>query len=516
MTLWFDVEDLITYFRYGARPTGIQRLTFEIYRELWKAAGAAGKVRFCRHGATPAEYYVVDWPVLEAGILTSAARRAAPPVALPAAPEPAAHEPALPPELAAPLANGKPGLRRRVHHFLYPRITPAIRLPLGLIYRSQKNSMLALCDLLKGIALATRAPLRSIGRSQKNALLALRDLFKGISLVMAAPGTTPAQVGEVAVRLTTERVRFAPEDIFVSLGASWGELNAAAGPEVQKRFGLRYAVLIHDLIPELYPEWTSKEGLPAYRGWLREVVPHADHIFAVSRHSAADVKRRMAQWNKPVPEPVILPVGHRPPERHADAPPRRFDRPYILFVSTIEVRKNHALLFRVWRRLLETMPPEQVPYLVFAGKVAWLTNDLMVQLDNADWLDGHIKLVQSPAEPELAALYAGCEFTVFPSLYEGWGLPVSESLSHGKMVAASNRSAIPEAGGEFCLYFDPENVTEAYAVIRGLIEHPEQVRQMEQRIAERYRPPSWADTAAALLSHLLEAEQPKGKVRTAA
>jgi glycosyltransferase involved in cell wall biosynthesis len=146
-----------------------------------------------------------------------------------------------------------------------------------------------------------------------------------------------------------------------------------------------------------------------------------------------------------------------------------------------------------------------VPDLVFAGKLGWLTADLVQQLENCDWLDGRIRFVPSPSDAELAGLYRGCLFTVFPSLYEGWGLPVSESLRFGKMVAASDRASIPEAGGNFCAYYDPENVAAAYEVIRGLIDHPERVAAMEARIAASYRPPSWADTAAALLNALLPA-----------
>lgn len=505
MTLWFDVEDLITHFRHVPHPTGIQRLTFEIYREVWKAAGASGQVRFCRHGVTPADYIVVDWPRLEAGILAAGVARrvgkatepllAEPePAAAAAQPSPPAPEPE--PAMAVESAPVHLNIRGKIHRYLYPRITPSVRMPLGVIYRAQKQCLLAFRDLLKA----------SLG-------------------LMASPKAPPAKLGEVTIRLCTEQVEFGPEDIFVSLGASWGQLNAAAGRQVQKRYGLRFAVLVHDLIPELYPEWTSREGLPQYRAWLQDVVPYADEIFAVSRHSAQDLKRRMAQWNRPVPTPVVLPVGHRPPPRREGPQAlgqKPFDRPFVLFVSTIEVRKNHALLFRVWRRLLETMPAEQVPYLVFAGKIAWMTGDLMVQLENADWLNGHIKLVESPSEPELTALYENCEFTVFPSLYEGWGLPVTESLSFGKTVAASDRAAIPEAGGNFCCYFDPENLGDACEVIRGLIEDPERVRLLEGRIAENFRPPSWADTAAVLLEHLLggaqaaEGQEEERRIRVAA
>jgi hypothetical protein len=71
------------------------------------------------------------------------------------------------------------------------------------------------------------------------------------------------------------------------------------------------------------------------------------------------------------------------------------------------------------------------------------------------------------------------------------------------MVAASDRASIPEAGGNFCAYYDPENVHEAYQVISGLITHPERIAIMERAIATSFRPATWADTAAALINALV-------------
>jgi glycosyltransferase involved in cell wall biosynthesis len=177
-------------------------------------------------------------------------------------------------------------------------------------------------------------------------------------------------------------------------------------------------------------------------------------------------------------------------------------------VGTIEARKNHAAMLRIWRRLLESM--EHVPTLVFAGRPGWLTGDLLRQLENANWLGGKIRLINSPPDAVLASLYQHCLFTVFPSLYEGWGLPVTESLCFGKTVAASNRAAIPEAGRDFCAYFDPDNITEAAAVIRGLIDHPDRVTALEARIRDSFICPTWDDTAHAVLTRLGVGEHVKG------
>jgi glycosyltransferase involved in cell wall biosynthesis len=208
---------------------------------------------------------------------------------------------------------------------------------------------------------------------------------------------------------------------------------------------------------------------------------------------------------KSIPMPVVIPVGSHPPARVMA--PRIVERPYVLMVGTIEARKNHTAMLRVWRRMLRTMPEEKVPDLVFAGKIGWLTADLMQQLRNANWFGGRIRFIDSPAEAELASLYAHCLFSVFPSFYEGWGLPVTESLSFGKTVAASRYSAIPEAGGEFCAYFDPDDINDAYDVIRGLIETPARIVALEARIAAAFCPATWDDTAAALLARFGVGEQ---------
>jgi glycosyltransferase involved in cell wall biosynthesis len=172
---------------------------------------------------------------------------------------------------------------------------------------------------------------------------------------------------------------------------------------------------------------------------------------------------------------------------------------YVLFVSTIEARKNHALLFRVWRRMLDEMPPAEVPTLVFAGRVGWLVEDLMKQLDNTGFLNRKISIVQDVTDADLTNLYRGCLFTLFPSLYEGWGLPVTESLALGKPCIAARNTSIPEAGGSLVRYFDPDCVSDAYAVIRATIEDRKGLRDWQAEITQSFVPVPWAATANAIL-----------------
>jgi len=448
MTIWLDLEDLVQYFNHSSRPTGIQRLSFEMYRALWRLAGADGEVRFCRHASNRSGFRSIHFPSLEAGILAAAAR---------------------PPATAKPPANG---LFSPVMRF-GRRLPTRYRLPLGEIYRGSHQISKA------GKALS-QACLDSV---RPNAAKRTR-------------------IGGHQFDLGGDEVAFAPGDWVVNLGASWETSYEDEVLAALKAKQVRFAVLAYDLIPELFPEWTLQSIMANYQVWLRHTVSAADKVFAISRCTAQDLVGCMNKIGYQVPAPVVLPVGNIQPAL-PDTPPEPAARPYVLLVGTIEVRKNHSLMLRVWRRLMQSMPEDDVPDLVFAGGVGWLTTDIMQQLHNAGWLDGKIRLAHRPSEPELASLYQGCLFTVYPSLYEGWGLPVTESLSFGKTVAASNRAAIPEAGGDYCTYFDPENVESAYRVIRGLIEHPELVAALEARIAQSFRAPSWDDTAAALLDALM-------------
>jgi glycosyltransferase involved in cell wall biosynthesis len=95
----------------------------------------------------------------------------------------------------------------------------------------------------------------------------------------------------------------------------------------------------------------------------------------------------------------------------------------VLFVSTIEIRNNHRLLVRVWRRLIARHGMEAVPALIFAGQIGWMVDDLLADLATSGHLGGKIEHRPGLSDEELDEAYRSCLFTVFPSLCEGWGLP---------------------------------------------------------------------------------------------
>src|SRR5262249_49906260 len=117
------------------------------------------------------------------------------------------------------------------------------------------------------------------------------------------------------------------------------------------------------------------------------------------------------------------------------------------------------------------------------------------------------------SDTDLARLYRGCLFTVFPSLYEGWGLPVTESLAFGKPCLVAKCSALTEAGGRLARYFDPDSVSDTYILVRTTIEDAASLRAWEAEVTCSFESISWNSTAAELLRHIQIAPDPTLTVR---
>jgi glycosyltransferase involved in cell wall biosynthesis len=186
---------------------------------------------------------------------------------------------------------------------------------------------------------------------------------------------------------------------------------------------------------------------------------------------------------------------------------------YVLFVSTIEARKNHALMFQVWRRLAESLPPDQLPTLVFAGRIGWLVADLMLQIANTNYCDGKLLVIEDPSDAVLMRLYQGCLFTVLPSLFEGWGLPVTESLAAGKPCVTSDNTALPEAGAGLTRMIDAYDVNAATCVISEILSDPAALAEWEARVRRDFVPVPWTRSADALLAGLATHEKAHQKAR---
>jgi glycosyltransferase involved in cell wall biosynthesis len=305
-----------------------------------------------------------------------------------------------------------------------------------------------------------------------------------------------------------------PGDIIVSLGAGWGVPNYVKHiAEAKQRYGIKFSTLVHDLIPIEYESLVEGRHVVQFRNWLEDVLQVADVVLTTSKHSRRALAKFAEHTGAPLPRVEVVEPGSGLNNQltsgdHGKVAKTSFPDAYVLFVSTIEIRKNHRLLVRIWRRLLERHGPQAVPSLIFAGQVGWLVDDLLADLVASDYLGGKVVLMPGLSDAELRQAYRSSLFTVFPSLCEGWGLPIAESLMHGKFCVASNRTSIPEVGGDLVDYFDPANEDDVLAKIERLLLDPGYLQAREAQLKAEYRPRSWADCVHALIGYLEPALSP--------
>jgi glycosyltransferase involved in cell wall biosynthesis len=473
--LWIDVEDLFDHVVSNPRPSGLHRLSYEVSRALQQQHCLSGRIRFVRHDPVRNTFRIVPWPT----VVHMFERLADAPLA------DRRNRTGATTRGHTDAVAAEPRWRRQARRVVY-RLPSGLRQRLLTTARQQWQAGAALADLLVFCAGGAVAAARG---------------WAGRSVAARIGWRAPEPVADFA-----NLVRVG--DFLISLGASWRYPDyAGLIGETRRRFGVRFALLVFDIIPLRHAEWFDRELTRTFRDWFTSVLPAADVILAISRATAGDVERFATESGIALRSPIqTIPIGtgfgampRAPAITSNHLPPAGS---YVLFVSTIEARKNHQLLFRVWRRMLDEMPAARVPTLVFAGRVGWLVEDLMKQLTNTNYLDRKIQLIDDASDAELANLYRGCLFTLFPSLYEGWGLPVTESLMFGKPCIVARGTSIQEAGGRLARYFDPDCVSDAYGVIRAVVEDHEGLRAWQAEIVRCFAPVPWTATGDAILQRL--------------
>ena len=292
-------------------------------------------------------------------------------------------------------------------------------------------------------------------------------------------------------------------DTFVTVGLIWDYLPLDEIYAWKKRLGFKMVGMIYDLVPYRVPEYCL--GVPpAFFRKVADLIWCADAIATISECTRADVEAFIEKYQ--LPRPAVMDVTHLgmdvgtlqdgyvpvlPELDVSRLTPGRF----ILQVGTIEPRKNHALTLLAWRLLAKDPFPELMP-LVVVGAQAWGVGDVM-EMARRDRALSPKYLIHSNrvSDQTLLWLYKNCFMTVYPSFYEGWGLPVSESLAHGKFCLTGDNGALVEAGAGLAEHLSPFDAIGWARRLKELMTHPETVEAANRRIKAEYRGLSWEQSA---------------------
>lgn len=275
----------------------------------------------------------------------------------------------------------------------------------------------------------------------------------------------------------------------------------------QLPFARAIVVTVHDLAFAVLPATVAPETLAQLRERLPATLYHATRLIAVSDATAGDLEAHLGISRRRL---HTIHEGLDPDLAAAAAtsePPARRGR-YVLFVSTLEPRKNPLGVLRAFQLLAEWGYPGR---LVLAGKWGWRTDAIRAELARSPVAHRIEHLDYVPRE-QLVALYRGADCLLFPSWLEGFGLPILEAMACGAPVVTSGRSSMPEVAGPAAVYVDPDSahgIASAVAALVADASHRERLVELGRRRAARFE---WSRAAAATAATLRAAAgRPNGE-----
>lgn len=256
---------------------------------------------------------------------------------------------------------------------------------------------------------------------------------------------------------------------------------------------VRLTATVHDLTGFLMPELHPRSNLVAERGFA-QLARRADGLIAVSECTRQDAVRTLGI----APEKIctihsgVADAFFDPPAAMVNEVRKRYglERPFVLFVGTIEPRKNVDLLLDAYESLPASLRDQY--QLVVAGPVGWAAESTVARLGSVRYL-GYIP------EADMAPITAAADVFVYPSLYEGFGFPVAQAMAAGVAVITSNVSSLPEVAGNAALLVDPRSQSELRAALVRMMGSPELRRALALAGRDRAREFRWEVCAAKSL-----------------
>lgn len=288
----------------------------------------------------------------------------------------------------------------------------------------------------------------------------------------------------------------ARHEILLNIGHSG--LDDANYVEQVRRYDLRPFYFLHDLIPINYPEYCRQGEARLHHQRMLTMLQTGRGLITNSTDTARSLQSYVSTHRLPAPPVLVAPVGTATLPAPATQPPAQTrGRPYFVILGTIEPRKNHSLLLKVWRRLIETSlqagkPVQDIPMLVIIGQRGWDCEHVVRQIERTPLLQGHILERPRCDDAQLSNWLCHARALLFPSFVEGFGMPLEEALMHGVPVIASDLSVFHEMAADVPDYLDPLNGPAWLEMVNAYMQPGSPVRAAQLTRMQAFRAPDWA------------------------
>ena len=327
-------------------------------------------------------------------------------------------------------------------------------------------------------------------------------LFVLVNADQALPPLNGTSVERITVRSTPFALT---QQLELPLLATRLQLDVLHSPYIVKPYLLPCpsVVTIYDVLPLRYPTTLSPRGRRFYRLALRRAARSARSLITISTVSRDDLAFHLRIPRERI---VVTPLAAAPsftPQPVDEITDMRLryglPRHYVLYVGSNKPHKNIDRLLRAWERVIPELPASLTDtVLVIAGKFD-PRYPLPATIANERGLSERVKILPGVSDDDLPALYSGALLFVFPSSYEGFGLPPLEAMACGTPVVCAYAGSLPEVVGEAALTVDPHNMHEIAEGILRVLRSPDLARFLRERGQRQAARFSWRATAQATL-----------------
>jgi glycosyltransferase involved in cell wall biosynthesis len=329
---------------------------------------------------------------------------------------------------------------------------------------------------------------RALARTGRDEMTVFSSSWKdrvqpGVATELPGVRVVDRRVPVATLNFVWHRLRWPPIEALAG-----GEFDVAHSPHplLLPSRSAAQVVTIHDLHFLARPERTTAEIRRDYPALVRAHAHRADRVIVVSRFIAGEVERLLG-----ISAECISVCPNGAPEWTTAAATGRTNG-YLLFVGTIEPRKNVGGLLGAYARLRSRRP--DAPRLVIAGHAAPDASDILNMIRQPA-LASHVEHRGYVAAADREALFKGAQALVLPSFDEGFGIPALEAMAAGVPVVVSNRGALPEVVGDAGLFIDPDDPESLITALERIIEDSDLRTNLAVRGLDRARQFTWAQTA---------------------